>query len=358
MQLQEALIRRVKDADSRTIFSDIVDVLRSRAQAEVVWLQYISRSGHISFFQSEDLFDSPPLEWSRSLCRVALTSKRLVCEANYDLTCSVLTKRPIFFSLLVANPLELGDGCAVLTVGWRREHFLSDDELRAIEMCTKLGGVAMESEARYEQLLSSYHGLISGLLVALEMRDFETVAHSRRVTTYTLLLAECMGVDPGLFDELALGAALHDVGKIALSDAILRKPGKLTNAEYALVQQHPVLGYDMLRSSLRSFPIALEMIRHHHERFDGAGYPDKLAGCDIPFAARMLALADSFDVMTTDRPYKRAMSIDEARHEVLACRGTQFCPQCVDAFMSMDPATLEAVRRGALDRSPIVAPRT
>src|SRR5690606_372207 len=162
------------------------------------------------------------------------------------------------------------------------------------------------------------HGLISGLVLALEMRDFETVAHSRRVTTYTLLLAERLGVDASLHDELALGAALHDVGKIALSDAILRKPGKLTNAEYALVQLHPVLGYIMLRSSVRPFPIALELVRHHHERFDGAGSPDRLGCEDIPFVGRMPALGDAFDVMRRDRAYMQAVSIEVVLRDVRA----------------------------------------
>src|SRR5690625_1369715 len=151
-----------------------------------------------------------------------------------------------------------------------------------------------------------------------------------------------MSIDEGLFDELCLGATLHDVGKIAISDTILRKPGKLTKLEFAVVQQHPVIGYDLLRSSLAPFPIALEMVRHHHERYDGAGYPDRLAGREIPFAARLLALVDAFDVMTNDRPYKRARSIREACAEVLAHRGTQFCPECVDAFLSIDSSTLAA----------------
>src|SRR5690625_2710062 len=155
-----------------------------------------------------------------------------------------------------------------------------------------------------------------------------------------------MSIDEGLFDELCLGATLHDVGKIAISDTILRKPGKLTKLEFAVVQQHPVIGYDLLRSSLAPFPIALEMVRHHHERYDGAGYPDKLAGHEIPFAARLLALTDAFDVMTNDRPYKRARTIADAREEVRTHSGTQFCPECAEAFLGIDFSTLEAVRRG------------
>lgn len=355
MQLEPTLkrLKRSQSNDVESVFSDIVDILTNNIHADVVWLEYTVPTGQVRFLQSDDLFDTPPLERPNSIGRVALETERFICETNGDIARVAVTKKSTQLVTLAANPLQLNDGWAVLSVGWRHARLVTDEDRRIIELCTKLGGIAMESAARQVQLLESYNGMVSGLLLALELRDFETVAHSRRVVTYTLLLAERMGVDSRLFDELALGAALHDVGKIALSDAILRKPGKLTNAEFALVRQHPVIGYNMLRSSLRYFPIALQMVRHHHERFDGAGYPDGLVGRDIPFAARLLALADSFDVMTNDRPYKRAMSIEEARREVLACRGTQFCPECADALLSIEPSTLEAVRRGELDRAPI-----
>lgn len=349
----EQTLASLRIVDSEHVFSDIVETLVEQVRADVVWLQYVSSRGEIRLLQSHDLFDSPPLEWPRSACRTALKVDGVVIETNYNMSGIVPTKTPLVLSRLLCTPLELHDGRIVVSVGWYRDYEIAPHDRRIIELCTKLGGIAMENQVRYEKLTSSYHGMIRGLLSALEMRDFETVAHSRRVVTYTILLAEKLGVDVGLYDEFALGAALHDVGKIAISDAILRKPGRLTKVEFALVQQHPVLGYDLLRSSLAPFPIALEMVRHHHERYDGAGYPDRLAGREIPFAARLLALVDAFDVMTNARPYQGARSIEEAREEVGAHRGTQFCPECVDAFLSIDSSTLAAVRRGELDRSRI-----
>ncbi len=348
MDVEESLPRsRALGPDQ--VFSDIVDTLVEQTCADVVWLQYMARSGKVYFLQSDDVFDSPPLEWPLSACRSALDGERPVYRTNYDVSRIMPTKSPLFFASLVCNPLELHRGRVVVSVGWFDHHAVTPRDRRIIELCTKLGGAALEHAARDDEVRQSHHLTIRSLLRALEMRDSGTIAHLRRVTTYTLLLAEVMGVDPGLYDEFALGAALHDVGKIAIPDSILRKPGPLTQTEYGLIQQHPVIGYGMLRCALASHPIALEMVRHHHERYDGAGYPDKLAGPAIPFAARLLALADAFDGMTNVRPYKRALSIEHAREEVLTHRGTQFCPECVDAFLNIDTLTLEAVRRGALD---------
>lgn len=333
-------------------FSDIVAALTELIHADVVWLQYVPRYGEVRLLQSMDIFDAPPYYWPQSPCRRALEGNSLVYETNFDVSRIVPMTNPLYLSSLVCHPLTLDDGGIVLSVGWQRDYVVSADDLRIIELCTKLGGVAMETAARRERRPSPYNGVIRGLLLALEMRDYETLAHSRRVVTYTRILAETMGVDPGLYDQYSVGAAVHDIGKIAISDSILQKSGVLTADEFELVQQHPVVGYKMLRSSLAPFPVALEMVRHHHERYDGTGYPDRLAGREIPFAARLLALVDAFDVMTHDRPYKRAFTIDQALEEVSAHRGTQFCPECVDAFLSIDRSTLAAVHRGELDRSP------
>lgn len=263
--------------------------------------------------------------------------------------------RPFFLSQPLSFPLKSDADQAVVSIGGHGDHgghLGAGVDRRITGQRTKLGGLVIGDAALREELCSSFEDFIRGLLSALEVRDPAIIAHSRRVTTYTLLLAEELGVDQGVRDQLSLGAILHDVGKIAIPDSVLQKSGALSAAEWALIQRHPVIGYNMLKPVLVSFPVALDMVRHHHERYDGSGYPDGLAGLDIPFAARILALADAFDVMTNDRPYKPARSIQQARAEVAACRGTQFCPECADAFLSMDPFVLEAVCRGELDLSP------
>lgn len=193
-------------------------------------------------------------------------------------------------------------------------------------------------------------GVLSGLLTALRIRDAETIAHCRRVATYSLLLAESIGFDSTRRDELAVGALLHDIGKIGLADAVLRKPGPLSGDELRHVQTHPVVGYEMVRHTLAPYPLALGVIRSHHERFDGRGYPDGLGGEDIPLAARMFSVVDAFDAMTSDRPYAPARSVEGALAELHRYRGSQFCPECLDAFLSLERSVLDGVRSGSVDR--------
>lgn len=192
--------------------------------------------------------------------------------------------------------------------------------------------------------VQNLNGIMKGILIALEARDAETVQHSRRVTGYSLLLADTMNLTD--LDQIALGAALHDIGKIGIPDAILRKPGTLTPQEYNIVKEHPILGYEMLHRYLTHLPVTLDIVRHHHERYDGEGYPDRLRGDEILPHTRMFGVIDAFDAITTDRPYRKALSVDEALSELARHRKTQFCPDCIDAFLSIDPKELQAVRRG------------
>jgi len=253
---------------------------------------------------------------------------------------------------MICHPIELNDGQVVICAGWQDQRPISHRERRALELFTKFSGIALQNATRYHALHSAYFSMARGFLIALEERDFETIAHSRRVVTYTMLLAEHFSDLEGLADQIALGAALHDVGKIGIPDNILKKPGKLTQEEFEIVRTHPLIGYRMLEQPLAQFPVALDLVRHHHERFDGNGYPDRLKGTEISLGARLLALADAFDVMTTDRPYKKRKSIQEARAEVASLRGAQFCPEAVDAFLSLSPDLLEAVQRGEVERPP------
>lgn len=193
-------------------------------------------------------------------------------------------------------------------------------------------------------------GMILGLLLALELRDAETLDHCRRVTTYALLLAERLEFLPNQLSEIAQGAALHDIGKIGIPDSILHKPGKLSREEMQEIQKHPENGAAILQALTRSMPIAVEIVRHHHERFDGTGYPARLKAEAIPLAARLFSVVDAFDAMTSDRVYKKAMPVEAARAELARHGGTQFCPFCVDAFLSVPLGVLDDVRTGRLDR--------
>jgi putative nucleotidyltransferase with HDIG domain len=150
-----------------------------------------------------------------------------------------------------------------------------------------------------------------------------------------------LGLDPDRLEALRHAGLFHDIGKLAVPDAILTKPGKLTGQEYDLIKRHPDDGARIV-GKLGRLRAAVPIIRHHHERWDGAGYPDRLAGDDIPLEAAITGLADAWDAMTTDRPYQRARSVAEAADEIRRGRGTQFAPHVVDAFFRVLRRTPDA----------------
>jgi len=194
-------------------------------------------------------------------------------------------------------------------------------------------------------LQQSYLATVTSLASALESRDVRTGAHSQRVQRYATELLEL--IDPGRIESdpgLQYGFLLHDIGKIAIPDEILQKRGPLTRAERRRMQTHTVLGEQMLDGVAVLHGEGLQVVRSHHERWDGRGYPDGLSGRDVPLGARVFAVADALDAMTSDRPYRRALKWSAARDEILAESGKQFDPQVVDAFRERE-RSLQEVRR-------------
>jgi putative nucleotidyltransferase with HDIG domain len=192
----------------------------------------------------------------------------------------------------------------------------------------------------------SYDITLEALGDALDLKDTETEGHSKRVTAYTIALARAMDLTPAEIRTVARGAFLHDVGKMAIPDAILLKPGKLDAEEQAVMRQHCARGYNMLRK-IPFLAEAAEIVHSHQEHFDGSGYPRGLRGNDIPLGARIFAVADALDAITSDRPYRQAQPFAKARAEIKRCSGTQFDPRVVDVLMSM-PDRLWADLRGRL----------
>jgi hypothetical protein len=202
-----------------------------------------------------------------------------------------------------------------------------------------------------ETLRETYDGTLEALVTALDARDRETKGHSTRVTEYTLDIAQRLGLRPGTpaWEDLKRAALLHDVGKIGVSDFILHKPGPLTSEEWEEMRRHPGIAYEMLKG-VRFLAAPAEIVLSHHERFDGKGYPRALAGDEIPLGARIFAVADTFDAMTSDRPYRRALPWEAARDEIMRHRGTQFDSQVVDAFLQ---AYEEWVQREAREKAAV-----
>jgi putative nucleotidyltransferase with HDIG domain len=185
-----------------------------------------------------------------------------------------------------------------------------------------------------EQLRDTYDGTLEALVSALDARDRETKGHSIRVAKYMMEVAFHMGIQPGTEEwiDMQRGGLLHDIGKIGVSDSILHKPDKLTEDEWSDMRRHPKIGYDMIRD-IGFLSGAAKIVLEHHERFDGKGYPRGLAADEILLGARIFVLADTFDAMTSDRPYRKALTVEASREEIIRCSGTQFDPRCVQAFL-------------------------
>ena len=166
----------------------------------------------------------------------------------------------------------------------------------------------------------------------LETHDPDSAGHAERVTVLALQIAAALRAGAGRLDAIRTGGPVHDVGKLAVDPSILRKPGALDPDEVESIRRHPELGVRMLEGVLRR---GLECVLHHHERWDGTGYPHGLAGDEIPIEARIVALADAYDAMTSERPYRRALTREEALAEVRRCAGTQFDPQVAQAFLQI-----------------------
>ena len=194
-----------------------------------------------------------------------------------------------------------------------------------------------------EELEHSYDITLEALGDALDLKDSETEGHSKRVTAYTIALARAMDISPGDIKVIARGAFLHDIGKMAIPDDILRKPGALTPEEQQVMREHCTLGYNILRK-IPFLSEAAEIVFCHQEHFDGSGYPRGVRGGEIPIGARIFAVADTLDAITSDRPYRRARSFDAARQEVLRCSGTQFDPSVVEIFLKIPNELWEELR--------------
>lgn len=221
--------------------------------------------------------------------------------------------------------------------------YQADLEAKVDERTRALRHKTDEVARLYDELENSYETTLRSLVTALDFRDNETQGHSLRVVEYTMTVAKRLGIREPELTWIRRGALLHDVGKIGIPDAILRKPGKLTDDEWDVMKKHPEMGYEMLRE-IQFLERALDIVLCHQERYDGSGYPAGLAGEQIPLGARIFAVVDTFDAMTSDRPYRAALSIDDARVEVQKFAGRQFDPAVADAFLAIPAATWRAIR--------------
>ena len=211
---------------------------------------------------------------------------------------------------------------------------LIESGIKSIKQMHQIQDINTRLSDTYTKLEQAYLDSIETLRYTIEAKDMYTRGHSDRVAAYSVMIGEKLGLPEAELKKLELGGLFHDIGKIGVPDSILLKEARLTDEEYSQIKQHPNIGVHIL-SNASIFNDILPIVEHHHEKFDGSGYPSKLAGNDIPFLARIATIADSFDAMASKRAYRNSLDIQTIISEFEKCRGTQFDPELTDIFLDI-----------------------
>ena len=230
-----------------------------------------------------------------------------------------------------------------------REGIFTENHRFLLSAFANQAAAALENAQLFNDLSMSYEQTLEALVTALDARERETEQHTRRVVLYSMALAKKMGLSDEELIEIRRGALMHDIGKIWVPDAILQKPGPLTEEEWVVMRRHPEEGLRILQGIV-FFEGAVDIVGSSHEHYDGSGYPRGLVGDQIPLGARIFAVADAFDAITSDRSYRKAQPFKAAYEEILRCRGTQFDPKVVDVFRSIDEEEWMALRALTIPR--------
>ncbi|MEN6465590.1 MAG: HD domain-containing phosphohydrolase [Syntrophaceae bacterium] len=315
------------------IFQEIVNAAQRIAKADICsFLLFDAEAGKFSprltKHNSGPVRIDAVIEASKSILIDAAVNSRPVLLDHFGF--------PEVPGFIIAVPLHIRKrvfGFLLLFRGKMSINF-SGAELKYLESLARRSSLNIENNILYESTYSNIMGILQSLAASIQARDQYTEAHSIRVKTIALAMADAMGCSSYEIESINVAGMLHDIGKIATPDNILLKTGRLDAEEFAIIKKHPETGEAIIR------PVLLldnesHIIRHHHERWDGSGYPDGLAGNDIPLASRVLAVADSFDAMVNNRPYRTAMGVDMALYELRANRWTQFDGNIVDVFLDI-----------------------
>jgi putative nucleotidyltransferase with HDIG domain len=213
------------------------------------------------------------------------------------------------------------------------ESGFNEQDLHVVVPVATTAAMAIENTRLHQTVLDAYTNTISTLAATIDAKDPYTLGHSQRVMRLTLLAASSLSLSAEEMETLEYAAILHDIGKIFIDARILHKPSTLESSEWNIIREHTIIGANLLKK-IPFLDRASDLVRYHHERYDGKGYPDGLKGEEIPLGARLIAVADAFDSMTTDRSYRPALGIDCSISQLKECSGKQFCPVAVEAFIS------------------------
>lgn len=265
-------------------------------------------------------------------------------QGDFELALKAINRAELFRFL--TKPWEANDLRSTLERGCLQHRLVRENQQLTCLLETKNAELIRVNERLDGEVQRRTSDLLAGLLNALDLRDTETQWHSRRVALYSRRLAQELALSPDEQLTVERGALLHDLGKIGVSDTILLKPGKLTEDEWAEMRKHTIYGYQMLKN-IDFLGNARMLVRSHHERHDGRGYPDGLSGENIYIGARIFAVIDTYDAMTSDRPYRKALPPEVAHEEIVKNRGSQFDPKIVDAFIRIPQEDLDEIQHRA-----------
>ncbi len=332
------------------VLEEVMDSLISLMRAERGFLMLREPNGELVVRIARGIahvsLDEEAFIVSRSVVRKVVESKAPVLTTNaqadprFDAQMSIAAYQ---LRSILCVPLKLKNELIGVLYVDNRAHagIFKENDLELISAFADQAAVAIDSARLFEDLQDShreleraYQATLEGWVRALDLRDKETEGHTQRVTILTHRLARSMGVNDTEIVHITRGALLHDIGKMAIPDGILLKPGQLTEEERKLIQKHPVYAYEML-SPIDFLVPAIDIPYCHHEKWDGSGYPRGLKQDEIPFAARIFPIIDVWDALTSDRPYRKAVPHDEVRRLVRAESGKHFDPLVVEAFMDL-----------------------
>lgn len=291
-----------------------------------------------SIGMQEDLTKDAKIQKGESLSGKAMETREhiLIHDIDSDNWLKSRRKEKYYHGAVLSMPILIkGEVVGVINVNNKRVgDGFDEDDIRILKSMAIQTAIALQNAYYYQEIQEGYLRTITALAEALDARDPYTYRHSANVTKYAVAIAKEMKLSDLEIENIRRGGLLHDIGKIGIRDEILMKPSALTKDEYAKIKTHPAKGEEMLKP-LPFLKDVAKLIRHHHERNNGKGYPDNLPSYEIELGARILAVADAFDTMTSDRPYRKSIGLKNAIDELKSCSGNQFDPSVVEAFLNV-----------------------